>query len=472
MKWKVRELMEVTRGRLLKGEQKMECKGISTDSRTIKKGELFIPLKGNQFDGHDFIPQVLVKGASGVMVRKGFSLSGISRQSDKLFIIEVSDCLDALGDLAHFLRMRSPVKVVAITGSNGKTSTKEMSALVLQKQYQVLKNEGNLNNLIGLPLTLLRLSRKDEVAVLEMGMNRPGEIRRLSKISQPNIGLITNIGPVHLEGLGSLAQVQEAKGELFETLTEDDCALINYDDSLVKQLASRCRAKKISFGFHKASDIRAQDVCFLKDNRVCFQLISKGEEVRVVIPALGLHHVYNALAASAVGIALGVNLKKIAERLKGFRPLPGRSKVFIIGKGVRLIDETYNANPRSMEIALKTLMKVKGRGRGIAILGDMRELGDDSPFWHREVGKCAGDSGIEYLVLLGQFAPFVAEGAESAGLPKARIFIGRTHEDIALQVKGILKRGDWILIKGSREMQMEKVMDFLLEKKGDERRAL
>jgi UDP-N-acetylmuramoyl-tripeptide--D-alanyl-D-alanine ligase len=472
MKWKVRELMEATGGRLFKGDQKMECKGISTDSRKIKRGELFIPLKGSRFDGHDYIPQVLKKGAAGIMVRRGFPLSGISREDDKLFIIEVADTLDALGDLAHYVRMRSPVKVVAITGSNGKTSTKEMCALVLQEQYQVLKNEGNLNNLIGLPLTLLRLSREDEVAVLEMGMNRLGEIRRLSEISRPNMGLITNIGPAHLEGLGSLDQVQKAKGELFETLTEEDCVLVNYDDHLVKELALHCRAKRISFSFQEKSDIRAEDVSFLKDGKICFRLTYQGEDITVVISAYGFYHVYNALAASAVGISLGIDLKKIARGLKGFRTLPGRSKLLTIGKGIRLIDETYNANPRSMEVALKTLNKMKGKGRGIAILGDMLELGEESPFWHREVGKWVGTLGTEYLALLGKFAPFVAEGAALAGLQKERIFIGKNYEEVAQHVRGILKRGDWVLVKGSRAMQMEKVLDCLVQREENEHYAL
>jgi UDP-N-acetylmuramoyl-tripeptide--D-alanyl-D-alanine ligase len=472
MKWKVRELIEATRGRLLKGDWQMGYNGVSTDSRKIKRGELFIPLKGNRFDGHSFIPQVLERGASGVMVRRGFSLREIPHQSNELFVIEVEDTLDALGNLAHFLRMKSPVKVVAITGSNGKTSTKEMSALVLRERYQVLKNEGNLNNLIGLPLTLLRLSPEDEVAVLEMGMNRTGEIKRLSEISRPNIGLITNIGPAHLEGLGSLSQVQKAKGELLETLTEDDYALVNYDDPLIKELAIQCKAQKISFGFHEGSDIRGRDISVLKDNRICFWLISKGEEIRVVIPAFGLHHVYNALAASAVGVTLGVDLEGIVEGLRGFRPLPGRSKLLKIGKGIRLIDETYNANPRSMDIALKTLSEKKGKGRGIVIMGDMHELGDSAPFWHREVGKWAGDLKIEYLVLMGRYANFVAEGAESAGLLKERIFIGKSHEDVALHVKEILKKGDWVLIKGSRVMEMEKVLDRLMHTEGDERYAL
>jgi len=472
MRWQVGTLMEATGGRLLRGDQKMVCRGISTDSRTIKRGELFIPLKGDRFDGHDFVPQIITRGAAGIMVKKGFPISRISRQDRNLFVIEVSDCLTALGDAAHYVRKRSPVKVVAVTGSNGKTSTKEMSALVLQEQYRVLKNEGNLNNLIGLPLTLLRLSRKDEVAVLEMGMNHPGEIRRLAEISRPDIGVITNIGPVHLEGLGSLSQVQKAKGELFEVLTGGDYAVINYDDPLVRELGSRCRAQKISFGLHKESDVRARDVSFLKGNRVCFRLVSKSEEVRVTIPAYGLYHVHNALAASAIGISLGVALRKIAKGLKGFRPMPGRSRILTIKKGIRVIDETYNANPRSMEVALRTLREVKGKGRGIAVLGDMKELGDTSPFWHREIGKCAAALGTEYLVLLGQFAPFIAEGAESAGAEKGKIFIGKNHEDAVLQVQQIMKKGDWILIKGSRGMQMEKVLNPLAEHKEGKRRAL
>ena len=473
MKWKVRDLMEATGGRLIRGDTQMECSGISTDSRKIKKGALFIPLKGDRFDGHDFIPQVLKKGTAGVMVKKGFPLPRISGQKNRFFVIEVSDCLDALGDLAHFLRVKSPVKVVAVTGSNGKTSTKEMIALILQERYsRVLKNEGNLNNLIGLPLTLLRLSPRDEVAVLEMGMNRPGEIKRLSEIARPDIGVITNIGPAHLEGLGSLARIQKAKGELFGALTEGDCALINYDDPLVRELALRCRAKKISFGLHGDSDVRAEDVIFLKDGRICFRLITKGGEVRVTIPAYGLHQVHNALAASAAGIALGVDLRKIAQGLRNFRPLQGRSQVITLKNGIRVIDETYNANPRSMEIALKTLNALKGKGRGMAVLGDMRELGDASEFWHREIGRFAGGSGTDYLAVLGQFAPFVAEGAGSAGLTRERIFIGKDHKDIALHLKGLLKRGDWILIKGSRGMQMEKVLSRIELGEGSKRHAL
>jgi len=205
---------------------------------------------------------------------------------------------------------------------------------------------------------------------------------------------------------------------------------------------------------------------------MCFQLITGEGKVRVTIPACGLQHVHNALAASAAGIALGVDLRKIANGLRKFRPLKGRSQILSLMRGIRLIDETYNANPRSMEIALNTLKVMKGKGRGIAVLGDMLELGNASEFWHREVGKYAVDSGTEYLAALGRFAPFVAEGAESAGLARERIFIGRDHEEVALYIKDILKRGDWVLIKGSRGMQMEKVLNRIKQREEVKRHAL
>lgn len=458
----MRELLTATKGKLLKGKEELECQGISTDSRKLKKGELFVALKGERFDGHDFIPQAIKKGAAGVVVKRGFPILEINTPPKDFFIIQVKDCLKALGDLAHFLRKKSDVKVIAITGSNGKTTTKEMTALVLKEHFEhVLKSEGNMNNLIGLPLSLLHLTPETKVAVLEMGMNHPGEIRRLAEIACPDIGLITNIGPAHLEGLGSLPNIQKAKGELFKMLKGDNFALVNYDDPLIKEIAQDCKAKRITFGLHKGAEVSGKDIRFFKDGSVNFKLITSTDEVVIKLKAYGIHHVYNALAAAATGIVLGVKLSEISRGLSRFSPLKGRSQIIELNNGIMLIDETYNANPVSMEIALKTLNALKGKGRGVAVLGDMLELGIASKFYHKKIGRVAAKTGTDYLVLLGEFAPLVAQGASASGFTAERIFIGKDCKEIAFYLKCLLNKGDWVLIKGSRGMQMERVIEYL-----------
>ena len=290
-------------------------------------------------------------------------------------VIAVKDTLAALGDLARERRRKYKTPLVALTGSNGKTTTKEMIAACLETTFPILKTKGNLNNLIGLPLTLLELTEKERVVVLEMGMNVPGEIRRLTEIAEPDVGLITNIQTVHLEGMGSLERLKEEKGELFRRMRKDGTILVNRDDSRVVDLAGDYPGQKITFGIEDPADVMAKEIRLQGAEGTSFTLISEGEEMEVHPPLLGRHFVPNALSAIAVATLFGMEVNRAKEALEHFQPFPMRMEVCPLEGGKTLINDAYNANPRSMEVALETLAEAKGTGRAIAVLGDMLELG-------------------------------------------------------------------------------------------------
>jgi UDP-N-acetylmuramoyl-tripeptide--D-alanyl-D-alanine ligase len=323
-----------------------------------------------------------------------------------------------------------------------------------------LKNPGNLNNLIGLPLSLLKMNAKDRVAVLEMGMNRPGEILRLTQIAEPDLGIVTNIGPVHLEGLGSIAGVMEAKGELLEGMGTRGRLIFNADDPRVVKLSKRFQGRKTAFGIKNPADWEATDICTGDAGTVSFQLRGPAGGISIVLQLMGGHQVYNALAAAAATSHLGVGIEEIKKGLEAFQTPPMRMELITLGKGIRIINDAYNANPPSMESALRTLEEVT-RGRKIAVLGDMWELGKNAQQAHRELGRVVKKRGIDLLFLLGQFAPHVARGATEAGMTPQAICIGKDLHAVSLRLAQALRTGDWVLIKGSRIMSMEKIIKEL-----------
>ncbi|MBW2039312.1 MAG: UDP-N-acetylmuramoyl-tripeptide--D-alanyl-D-alanine ligase [Deltaproteobacteria bacterium] len=455
----VKAILEASKGVLVQGGLHTSFAGVCTDSRSIKPGELFFALKGEKFDGHQFISEAVKRGGRGVVVER--QIQGILEET--IPVIKVPDTLQALGDLADFWRRRHPIPLVAITGSNGKTTTKEMLAWILGKSYKVLKNPGNFNNLIGLPLSLLKMNSQDQVAVLEMGMNRKGEIRRLAQIAKPDLGILTNISPVHLEGLGSLRGVMEAKGELLEVMGQRGRLILNADDPRVMELSKGFRGDKTSFGIKNPADWVATDISRRGDGGVFFQLNGPMGKTSISLRLMGRHQVYNALAASATVSHLGVELEKTKRGLETFQPPPMRMELIIMGQGIKIINDVYNANPKSMEYALCTLEEVKG-GRKIAVLGDMWELGEYAQQAHRETGSWVKGKGVELLFLLGEFAPYVAQGATEAGMDPKAIFIGKDHQDLSHHLARSLRDGDWVLIKGSRIMKMERVIEGLREK--------
>jgi UDP-N-acetylmuramoyl-tripeptide--D-alanyl-D-alanine ligase len=448
-------VIEATQGTLIKGDRAVVFTGVSTDSRSIKRGELFIALRGVNFDGHRFCAAAIERGAAGAIVEQEIAPpAGAS-----VPLIKVQDTLQALGDLANWWRKRHPIPLIAIVGSTGKTTTKEMAAGILKTRYRVMKNEGNFNNLIGLPLSLMQIDPRHEVAILEMGMNRKGEIRRLTRIAEPDTGILTNIGPVHLEGVGSIRGVMEAKGELVEEMNIQGRLIVNADDPLVIELGRRFRGERIAFGVDKPADWTAHDI-FPADGGVSFALQGPSGRTPIALQLMGRHQVYNALAAAAAAFAQGVGMEEIKRGLEASQPPSMRMEIITLGKGVTVINDAYNANPKSMEAALLALAEATG-GKKIAVLGDMWELGPYAEEAHRELGRAVQGHGIDTLVLLGQFAPHVAQGAREAGMDPQAIYLGKDHRDVSLHLAQLITQGDWVLLKGSRIMKMEEIVKEL-----------
>jgi len=457
----IEEVLKATGGKLLQGKGNTFFQGISTDSRTVAEGELFIALKGARFDGHYYAAEALKKKAGGVLIEE--DKAGDIRWNGyrSRAVITVKDTLSALGDIARDWRRKYGTPMVALTGSNGKTTTKEMIAACLETSFPILKTKGNLNNLIGVPLTLLTLTEKERVVVLEMGMNVPGEIRRLTEISEPDIGLITNIQMVHLEGMGSLERLEEEKGELFRGMRRDGTILVNQDDSRVVNLASRYPGQKITFGIEHPADVMAKEIRLHGAGGTSFTLILEEEAIEIPLRLLGKHFVQNALSAIAVACLFGVEVNRTKEALENFQPFPMRMEVVPLKGGEILINDSYNANPSSMELALETLVEAKGKGRAIAVLGDMLELGNFAKEAHEQIGKKMSELPIDFLLAMGEKAPVVIESAIRHGFPMEKARIVESHSEAISLLRQMIQNGDWILVKGSRGMAMEKIAEGL-----------
>ncbi|MBU4319289.1 MAG: UDP-N-acetylmuramoyl-tripeptide--D-alanyl-D-alanine ligase [Proteobacteria bacterium] len=458
----ISDILKATGGKLLAQGGEWVFRGISTDSRKILPGDLFVALKGQQHDGHDYVNDILEKGVKGVLVQKDlFSLARMNEinRGDGV-CIGVSDSLRALGDIAHFHRKKFDIPVIAITGSNGKTSTKEMTAAILGGKFRVLSTEGNLNNEIGLPQTLFRLDGSHEQVVLELGMNHPGEIQRLGEICEPRIGVITNIGHSHLEGLGSVEAVKKAKGELLKTLKPSGISVLNADDPNVLSLLPEAPGDVVLFGRSQKARIRAAGV-ISHGRTVSFDLILPDETIPVELPVPGEFMVHNALAAASVGFVLGFSGLEIKKGLEAFKPVKGRMNVLTSPSGVNIVDDTYNANPASVKGAILSLMDLKKKKRGAVCLGDMLELGPQAAELHETLGKLISGMDVERLFLTGIHAEDIAKGALASGMDSDRIVLG-TREEILADVIGWMKRGDWILVKGSRSTRMEYFVNHLM----------
>jgi UDP-N-acetylmuramoyl-tripeptide--D-alanyl-D-alanine ligase len=465
----IREIIEATKGSLVQPGAFAAVGGVTTDSRTCQAGDLFIPLKGENFDGHRFIPGALQRGARGLLVetnnieQAGAIVSQVI--PPEVTVIGVPDTLEALGDLAHAWRRRFAIPVVALTGSCGKTTTKEMTAAVLSRAFRVLKNTMNLNNLIGLPQTLLELDPGFTAAVVEMGMNRFGEIHRLTRIAAPTVGLLLNAHPAHTEGVGDLEGVARAKAELMVALVPSATLVYNADDPLLAPRAREFPGRTLSFGLTPGADVQAHDRrTYLAYGVQCQSaaISFRGQSWPLTLPAAGEHMLMNALAAIAVGLCLGLAPEAAAAALAGFKPVARRSQVETLASGVNLLNDCYNANPGSMAVALRTLAELRQKGRLAAALGDMLELGEQSAAAHRDLGRLAALIGLELLVIYGNFKQDVAAGALEAGLSPFRVATVATREEGAMVLKEFLQPGDWLLVKGSRSMHMEGLIELLV----------
>jgi UDP-N-acetylmuramoyl-tripeptide--D-alanyl-D-alanine ligase len=458
--WTLDAVLEATGGELLANSGEKQFTGISTDSRTLHSGDLFVALKGEQFDGHQFIQQAVSRGATGAIVALK---EAKTVDTSRLQVVGVADTLRAFGDLAEYWRRRYPITVVAITGSNGKTTTKAMVAAILSQSWKVLKNQGTFNNLVGLPLTLMQLNNTHQAAVLELGMNQPGEIRRLTEIVRPDVGLITNIQPAHLEGLGNLAGIQAAKGELFEGMAATATIVVNRDDPRVLDLASTFTGRQVGFSTAGATaDVALGQVVAMDEKGSRFLLKLAEETQEIYLPVIGRHHIANAVAAAAVAWGLNLPANTIAGALAKFRPVNKRMEVLDLPGDIHVINDTYNANPGSTAAALETLMQVKEQGRAFAVLGDMLEMGEGSASLHRQVGSKAAKEGVDHLLAMGEQASHLLAGAAEAGMGNDQLTEASDHREIALQVRSLVAAGDWVLVKGSRGMRMEKVIENLL----------
>ncbi len=450
-----RQLAEATGGTLVQGPADAVCGAVTTDSRRVQPGSLFVALRGERFDGARFCAQAAGSGASLVLVSREAWEQGLpGTLPPRVAVVSVTDTLRALGDLAAWHRGRFRVSLVGITGSNGKTTTKFMTVAVLGGPAGVLFNRGNLNNLVGMPRALLELDETHHHAVMEMGMNAPGEIRRLASIARPQVGVITNVHPAHLAGLGTLQAVADAKGELFETLSARDTAVVNADDPLVLSLMARTSASQIRFGRAPYAEVRLLDAR-AEGAGVRGTLSVQGRQIEIRLDRPGLHNLHNATAAAAVGLALGVAPEAIAERLPRTPFAPLRMEPLVLAGATVLVD-CYNANPRSMQAALETLRELAGPSPRLALLGEMRELGAASADLHIQIGRAAAEAGVGELCVFGAQAGEMLRGAAEGGLQNARQVT--EVEEAAAWLEQRLRPGTWALVKGSRGVALERVV--------------
>ncbi len=450
---RAKQVIEACRGELMSGDPDTKITGVSTDTRTLKPGDLFFALTGESSDGHKFLADAFAKGAVGVVVSR--------KVETRQLAIRVDDTLLALGDLAWYYRSRFDPVVVGVTGSVGKTTTREMIAAVVASRGPALKSAGNFNNEIGVPLTLFELTPKHKTAVIEMAMRGPGQIEYLAKIARPSIGVITNIHISHIELLGSLDAIADAKGELLDHLPTDGAAILNADDAYYEYLKRRANARVVSFGESEGAEIRATSAGL--DSRGCctFQVSTPRGSFEVRIPVPGEHNIKDALSAIAVGEVLDIPHDDMRDALANFKPPEKRSNVIPTRSGVVVIDDTYNAGPASMLSALKTLKMMEG-GRKIAVLGDMLELGEHALNAHLEIGKAAAVNGVDMLIVVGQLARLISRGALDAGLPVSAVLECDDSYQAARELPEKLRERDVVLVKGSRAMKMERVVEALL----------
>ncbi len=421
---------------------------ISTDSRTLREGDLFVPLRGDNFDGHKFVEQAAERGAAGAMVEedwKGKAPRGFA-------LIRVADTLVGYQTLAANYRASLPLKVIAITGSNGKTSTKDFVASTLAKRFRVTKTEGNFNNHVGLPQTMLGANRDDEIAVWEIGMNHPGEIAALAKLAAPDVGIITNIGIAHIEFMGSQEAIAEEKGALAEAAT--GTLILNADDAFSEGIAKRTRAKVLLAGIEKGA-VRATDISQHSTGSE-FTILEGAHRCRAQLPVPGIHMVQNAMLAVAAGRVFGLSIEECAVGLASTPLTKARLQILEID-GIQFIDDSYNANPDSMKAALRTLVELDADGRRIAVLGEMGELGAESERGHREVGEAAAALRIDELIAVGAAGAGIASAAQHAGLENSVAV--DSADEAAERLGKNAAPGDLILVKGSRSARMERVLE-------------
>ena len=450
------EVVLATGARILQqGRRDMLYRNVTTDTRTVGEDDLFAALKGEKFDGHDFIEQAVSDGAAGVIVEDAARLY----PDGDYTIFVVKNTRKAYQDLALFHRRRFSIPVVAVTGSAGKTSTRALIATVLEQKYNVLQTEKNFNNEIGLPRTLLQLTKEHGVCVVELGMRGLGQIKELADIAEPTVGVVTNVGKSHIELLGSQAQIAKAKGELVEALGSDGTAVLNQDDKRVAAMAGKCKGKVVGFGIINDAPVMAGTIKN-SEKGLSFTCRCFDQVIDVHMAVIGTHNVYNALAAVAVGRLLGLSEHQMQKGLAEYKGVPMRQELVNIDNVV-FVNDAYNANPASMKEAVDTLVTLTG-GRKIAVLGGMLELGDWAEKEHEKIGTYLADKKVDILIALGDEARFMAKAAKAAGMNE--VYTVTTHAEAAAVLRRIMRQGDTVLLKGSRDFAMEKILPYIERK--------
>lgn len=448
------EIAAAIAGEIVQGEPGLTIRQVATDSRKIKPGDLFIALAGERYDGHQFLEQAVAAGAGALVVNR------VVRPAAGVAVLKVADTLAALQALAAANRERRQLPLIGVTGSNGKTTVKDMIASILGQRWHTVKTPGNFNNEIGLPLTLLRIGPATEAAVVEMGMRGPGQISALCRLARPTGAVITNIGEAHLALLGNVSNIAAAKGEILEYIPAEGFAVLHAESPFMRREASRCRGKVIFFGLDRTSEFTAKDI-IAENGGNRFTAVIEGDEWDMFLPLPGRHNVLNALAALAVARECGFSVPAAAAGLQAME-LTGMRLEMISAGGIKVINDTYNASPASTGAALQTLKEVAGGRRAAAVLGDMLELGEGAARGHTAVGALAADLGLDYLVTVGALAAGIADGAAQAGMPACRIHRCADNQAAANLLDSVLQEGDVVLVKGSRGMHMEQIVEYIV----------
>lgn len=453
------DVLSATSGILISGSTDTVFSGVCTDSRNIEAGSLFIPIVGERFDAHTFLADTLNSGAAGALV-SNMELANKLKMPHKT-IIQVDDTTIAMGDIASWYRGTFAVPVVAITGSVGKTSTKEMIQAIMNKKFTTLKTPGNFNNAIGLPLSIFKMDEEYNAMVLEMGMNSLGEISRLSKIAKPDISVITNIGISHIEKLGTRQNVLKAKLEIMDGMNSEGVLILNHDDAMLSEIKPFVERRVVTFGLEEGSDIRAEGVFGKGEDGCIFTMSIDGEKYSVSLKLPGVHNVYNALAAVCVGSVLGIPISDMIEALNDFTSDDSMRMFIKDFNGIKIINDCYNASPTSTNAALCVLNEINSTGRKIAVLGNIHELGEWTEKGHREVGEACVKNHIDFLVAVGDYGNYTIAGALDAGFSSQLVKFFDSNNEACEFLSKMAKTGDVVLIKGSRGAKMEQIYDCL-----------
>ena len=456
------EIAAATGGRVAAGDPGARFARWSIDSRTVAAGDLFVAIHGDRFDGHDFVAAAFAAGAAGAVVTRTPALPSAGAEGPAPTVIVVADTTRALQDAAREVRRRSGATVVAITGSAGKTTTKELTGEFLAARFTVFRNRGNLNNHIGLPLSLLELAARPDVAVVELGMNHVGEIRTLVGIAEPDVRVWTNVGDAHLGFFASPDAIADAKAEILDAARPSDLLVAGFDDARIRARIGRFAGRTVTFGLSDRADVYASLVDHRGLDGMAATVKTPHGSVRMETPLLGTGNLLNLLAATAVASELGVPLTAIAERAAHVRPAAHRGELLRLPGGVTLLDDSYNSSPAALNRSLETVRNATGSARKVAVLGEMLELGDHAGRLHEECGWAAAESGLDLLIAVGgPPALRLAEAAKTAGMPPATVIYVPTSGEAAGVAEQKVRPGDLVLVKGSRGIRTDLVVERL-----------